>query len=91
MIKIYFVHLILSMWNAHWKKVNESRKEEKKMKVLKGLEEIKYMALYTVFMYDHTGNPTYRFTLNHLIAKALDDYGLAGLTEVLDFIQSETE
>ena len=72
-------------------KVNESRKEEKKMKVLKGLEEIKYMALYTVFMYNHTGNPTYRFTLNHLIAKAMDDYGLDGLTEVLDFIQSETE
>ena len=72
-------------------KVNSSRKEEKKMKVLKGLEEIKYMALYTVFMYDKTGNTTYRFTLNHLIAKTLDDYGLAGLTEVLDFIQSETE
>ena len=61
------------------------------MKVLKGLEEIKYMALYTVYMYNRTGNRTYRFTLNHLIAKALDDYGLAGLTEVLDFIQCETE
>ena len=52
---------------------------------------MKYRPLDTVFMYDHTGNPTYRFTLNHLIAKTLDDYGLAGLTEVLDFIQSETE
>ena len=62
-----------------------------KMKVLEGLEELKYMALYTVFMYDHTGNSTYMFTLNHLIAKILDDYGLDGLTEVLDFIQSETE
>ena len=61
------------------------------MKALKGLEELKYMALYTVFMYDHTGNSTYRFTLNHLIAKILEDYGLDGLTEVLDFIQSETE
>ena len=61
------------------------------MKTLKGLEELKYMALYTVFMYDQTGNRTYRFTLNQLIAKILDDYGLAGLTEVLDFIQSETE
>lgn len=61
------------------------------MKVLKGLEEIKYLALYTVFMYNHTGNRTYRFALDHLIAKALDDYGLAGLTDVLDFIQSETE
>ena len=59
--------------------------------VLEGLEELKYMALYTVFMYDHTGNSTYRFTLNHLIATILDDYGLDGLTEVLDFIQSETE
>ena len=72
--------------------VNTAQKEEEdKMKALKGLEELKYMALYTVFMYDHTGNRTYRFTLNHIIAKALDDYGLAGLTEVLDFIQSETE
>ena len=62
-----------------------------KMKTLKGLEELKYVALYTVYMYDHTGNQTYRFALNHLIAKALDDYGLDGLTEVLDFIQSETE
>ena len=61
------------------------------MKALKGLEELKYMALYTVFMYDHTGNSTYRFTLNRLIAKILDDYGLDGLTEVLDFIQAETE
>ena len=68
-----------------------TKKEENKMKVLKGLEELKYMALYTVFMYNHTGNRTYRFTLNHIIAKAMDDYGLAGLTEVLDFIQSETE
>ena len=71
--------------------VKHHRKEENKMKALKGLEELKYMALYTVFMYDHTGNSTYRFTLNHLIAKILDDYGLDGLTEVLDFIQRETE
>ena len=61
------------------------------MRVLEGLEELKYMALYTVFMYNHTGNTTYLLTLNRLIAKALDDYGIAGLTEVLDFIQSETE
>lgn len=66
-------------------------KKENKMKELKGLEELKYMALYTVSMYDKTGNRTYRFTLIHIIAKILDDYGLAGLTEVLDFIQSETE
>ena len=66
-------------------------KRRTKMKTLKGLEELKYMALYAVFMYDKTGNRTYRFTLNHLIAKILDDYGVAGLTEVLDFIQSETD
>ena len=58
-------------------------------RTIRGLEELKYMALYTVFMYDHTGNSTYRFTLNHLIAKILDDYGLDGLTEVLDFIHEE--
>lgn len=81
----------MSTRNARWKKVNESRKEEKKMKVLKGLEELKYMALYTVYMYNHTGNRTYRFTLSCLIEKALYVYGLAGLTEVLDFIHSETE
>lgn len=61
------------------------------MKVLKGLEELKYMALYTVYMYQHTGNRTYRFTLSCIIEKALCDYGLAGLTEVLDFINSESE
>lgn len=61
------------------------------MKVLKGLEELKYMALYTVYKYQHTGNRTYRFTLSRLIEKALYVYGLAGLYEVLDFIQSETE
>lgn len=61
------------------------------MKTLEGLEELKYMVLYTAYMYDKTGNRTYRFTLNHLISKILDDYGLAGLIELLDFIQSETE
>lgn len=61
------------------------------MKVLKGLEELKYMALYTVYMYEHTGNRTYRFTLTRIIEKALYVYGLAGLYEVLDFIKSETE
>lgn len=61
------------------------------MKVLKGLEELKYMALYTVYMYRRTGDRTYRFTLSRIIEKALYVYGLAGITEVLDFINSETE
>lgn len=61
------------------------------MKVLKGLEELKYIALYNVYMYQRTGDRTYRFTLGRIIEKALYVYGLAGLTEVLDFINSETE
>ena len=62
-----------------------------KMKVLKGLEALKYMALYKVFMYNRTGNKTYLLTLNYIIEKTLEDYGLEGLTELLDFIQAETE
>ena len=61
------------------------------MKTLKGLEELKYRALYNAYMYQRTGDRTYRFTLSHIIEKALYVYGLAGLTEVLDFINTETE
>lgn len=61
------------------------------MKVLKGLEELKYMALYTAYKYEHTGNRTYRFILSRIIETALCDYGLAGLYELMDFINSETE
>ena len=59
------------------------------MKVLEGLDALKYMALYKVFMYKRTGNKTYRLTLNYIIEKTLEDYGLEGLTEVLDFIHEE--
>lgn len=59
------------------------------MKVLKGLEALKYMALYKVFMYNRTGNRTYRLTLNYIINKALEDYGLEGVIELLDFINDE--
>lgn len=61
------------------------------MKVLKGLEALKYIALYKVFMYNRTGNRTYRLTLNYIIEKTVEDYGIEGLTELLDFIQEETE
>ena len=61
------------------------------MKVLEGLEELKYTALLAAYMYDKTGNKTYRLTLNYIIEKTLEDYGLEGLTELLDFIQTETE
>ena len=57
--------------------------------VLKGLEALKYMALYKVFMYNRTGNRTYRLTLNYIIDKTFEDYGLEGLTELLDFINDE--
>lgn len=61
------------------------------MKVLKGLEALKYMALYIVFMYNHTGNRNYRLTLNYIIDKTFEDYGNEGFAELLDFIQLETE
>ena len=61
------------------------------MKTLKGLEELKYMALYNEFMYEHTGNSDYWFALDSIIDKILDDYGLVALIEVLGFIQGETE
>ena len=61
------------------------------MKVLKGLEELKYMALYCVAMYNKTHTVYYRHILEHFIEKTMKYYGVDGLTEVLDFIQSETE
>lgn len=62
-----------------------------KMKVLKGLEELKYRALYNVYMYQRTGDRAYMFTLSRIIVKALRVYGLAGLYEVSVFIYSESE
>ena len=55
-----------------------------KMKVLKGLEELKHM-------YDQIRNEIYRFLLQHIIDEAWRHYGLKGVCEVIDFIQSETE
>ena len=62
-----------------------------KMKVLKGIEKIKYMALYCVAMYNKTNQATYRRLLERIIEKAMVRYGADGLTEVIDFIQKETE
>ena len=61
------------------------------MKVLKGIDELKYMALYCVAMYNKTHYASYRHTLERVLEQAMKFYGLAGLTEVLDFIQAETE
>lgn len=73
--------------------INSIDKQEdmNEMKVLEGLEALKYIALYKVFMYNRTGNRTYRLTLNYIIEKTVEDYGIEGLTELLDFIQAETE
>ena len=61
------------------------------MKVLEGLDELKYMGLYCVSMYNKTNDEHYRYMLELIIEKSMKVYGLAGLTEVMDFIQSETE
>ena len=61
------------------------------MKVLIGLEEMKYMALYCVAMYNKTNIVHYRHTLERVIEKSFVSYGVDGLTELLEFIQSETE
>ena len=61
------------------------------MKALKGLEELKYMALYCVHMYNKRNDRHYRYILERIVEKTIKVYGIAGLTEVLDFIQSETE
>ena len=61
------------------------------MKILVGLEEMKYVALYCVAMYNKTHNVHYRHRLERIIEKVFVRYGVDGLTEVLGFIQSETE
>ena len=59
------------------------------MKVLFGLEELKYMALYCIAMYNKTHIAHYRNTLERVIEKTMKYYGIEGLTELLDFINDE--
>ena len=61
------------------------------MKVLKGIEKLKYAALYCVHMYNERNDEHYRYILERILDKTIKVYGIAGLTEVLDFIQCETE
>ena len=61
------------------------------MRVLEGLEKLKYEALYNVAMYNKTKTRYYRYMLELIIENTIEYYGVNGLTEVLDFIQSETE
>ena len=59
--------------------------------VLEGLEKMKYIALYCVHMYNKRNDQYYRYILERIMEKTIKVHGIAGLTEVLDFIQSETE
>ena len=59
------------------------------MKVLKGIEKIKYMALLAAHMYDKTGDKTYMLALKHIIDETWCRYGSNGVNEVVDFIYEE--
>ena len=59
------------------------------MKVLKGIEKIKYMALVVASMYDKTGDKTYMLALKHIIDDTWRIYGSKGVNEVVDFIYEE--
>lgn len=59
------------------------------MKGLEGLDELKYTALLVSYMYDKTGNTTYRRALQYVIDETWISYGTKGVSEVIDFIHEE--
>ena len=59
------------------------------MKVLKGIEKIKYTALLVAYMYDQTGDKAYMLALQHIIDDTWRIYGSKGVSEVIDFIHEE--
>lgn len=59
------------------------------MKVLKGIEELKYLALLAAYLYDQTGNKIYRYSLQHIIDETWRRYGSKGVSDVIDFIHEE--
>ena len=59
------------------------------MKVLEGIEQIKYMALLAVYRYDKTGDKIHLLALHYLIDEAWSKYGPKGRNEVVDFIDEE--
>lgn len=61
------------------------------MKVLEGLEEIKYYGLLLNHMYHKTHNEEYHTSFNKLIVKALYEYGLEGVFALFDFVGSESD
>ena len=59
------------------------------MKVLKGIEKNKYMALLAAHMYDKTGDKTYMLVLKHIIDETWHRYGSKGVSAVIDFVIEE--
>ena len=59
------------------------------MKVLKGIEKLKYIALVVSSMYDKTGDKTYMLALKHIIDETWRKYGPKGVNEVVDYIYEE--
>ena len=59
------------------------------MKVLKGIEKIKYMALLAAHMYDKTGDKTYMLALKHIIDETWRRYGSKGVSAVIEFVLEE--
>ena len=59
------------------------------MKVLKGLEKLKYMALLASYAYEKTGSKTYRVTLQNIIDMTWRIYGSKGVIQVIHFIIEE--
>lgn len=59
------------------------------MKVLEGLEKMKYIALVAAHMYDKTCDKTYMLSLKHIIDETWHRYGSKGVCDVIDFIYEE--
>ena len=59
------------------------------MKVLKGIEKLKYMALLAANMHDKTGDKTYMLALKHIIDETWYRYGSKGVSDVIGFIYEE--
>lgn len=66
---------------------NTKEKEVNKMKALKGLDEMKYTALLSAYLYAKTGIKIYMLALRFIIDETERKYGSKGVSEVIDFIQ----
>ena len=61
------------------------------MKVLEGLEEIKYYGLWLNHMYHKTHDEYYHKKFNALIVKTLYEYSLEGVFALFDFVGNESD